>query len=208
MAQAQGIDLYTETVDRFSHDPRHLLAVHDHRLKETTGGRIGLRVAADFSHYLHQIGSPHFPQWPAIAAGALNLDPLDPDNLISGRIVQAGLVGNGHLRAAVPNDLPRGRGSIQCPIADPRRDAATADLPNGGMDRPWEAERLRHWKELYREVFAFQLARPERPVARFSAEYLGDGTPGDFRVEPYRNLFQNLAAVSFAHALIRELGGG
>jgi hypothetical protein len=115
------------------------------RLRETTGGCTGLRVAADFSHYLHQIGNPHFPQWPAIASGELNLDPLDPDNLISRRIVEAGLVGNGHLRAAVPNDLPRGRGSIQYPIADPRGDAATAALPNGGMDRPWEPARLRPW---------------------------------------------------------------
>ena len=205
MAQAQGVELYTEThVDRFSHDPRRLLAVHD-RLMEATGGRTRLRVAADFSHYLHQIGNPHFPQWPAIAAGELNVDPLDPDNLISRRIVEAGLIGNGHLRAAVPNDLPRGRGSIQYPIADPRGDAATASLPNGGMDRPWEPDRLRPWIGLYRQVFAYQLAHPERPVARFSAEYLGDGAPGDFRVEPYRNLFQNLAAVSFAHALIREL---
>ena len=90
MAQAQGIGLYTEThVDRFSHDPRRLLAVRD-RLRETTGGCTGLRVAADFSHYLHQIGNPHFPQWPAIASGELNLDPLDPDNLISRRIVEAG----------------------------------------------------------------------------------------------------------------------
>ncbi len=208
MAQAQGIGLYTEThVDRFSHDPRRLLAVHD-RLRETTGGRTGLRVAADFSHCLHQIGNPHFPQWPAIASGELNLDPLDADNLISRRIVEAGLVGNGHLRAAVPNDLPRGRGSIQYPIADPRGDAATAALPNGGMDRPWEPARLRPWIGLYRQVFAYQLAHPGRPVARFSAEYLGDGAPGDFRVEPYRNLYQNLAAVSFAHSLIRELSGG
>ena len=105
---------------------------------ETTGGRTGLRVAADFSHYLHQIGNPHFPQWPAIAAGQLNLDPLDPDNLLSRRIVEAGLVGKGHLRAAVPNDLPRDRGSIQYPIVDPRGDAATAALPNGGMHRPWD----------------------------------------------------------------------
>lgn len=59
MAQAQGIGLYTEThVDRFSHDPRRLLAVHD-RLRETTGGRTGLRVAADFSHYLGQAGGRH-----------------------------------------------------------------------------------------------------------------------------------------------------
>ena len=207
MAQAQGIELYTEThVDRFSHDPRRLLAVHD-RLREATGGRTGLRVAADFSHYLHQIGNPHFPQWAAIAAGELNLDPLDQDNLLSRRIVQAGLIGNGHLRAAVPNDLPRDRGSIQYPIVDPRTDAATAHLPNGGMDRPWEAARLGPWVALYRQIFAYQLAHTDRPVARFSAEYLGDGA-GDFRVEPYRNLFQNLAAVSFAHALIRELRGG
>ncbi len=69
MAQAQGIGLYTEThVDRFSHDPRRLLAVRD-RLRETTGGCTGLRVAADFSHYLHQIGNPHFPQWPSSRTG-------------------------------------------------------------------------------------------------------------------------------------------
>ena len=209
MAQARGIELYTEThVDRFSHDPRRLLAVHD-RLMEVTGGRTGLRVAADFSHYLHQIGNPHFPQWPAIAAGQLNLDPLDPDNLISRRIVASGLVGNGHLRAAVPNDLPRGRGSIRYPIVDPRTDAATAHLPNGGMDRPWKAARLGPWVALYRQIFAYQVAHSDRFVApvfggvprRRSAGRLPRGAV------PQTSIRIWLPSPS-PMPLIRELGGG
>ena len=118
------------------------------RLRETTGGCTGLRVAADFSHYLHQIGNPHFPQWPAIASGELNLDPLDPDNLISRRIVEAGLVGNGHLRAAVPNDLPRGRGSIQYPIADPRGDRRPAERRHGPAVGACTAAALGHLRRL------------------------------------------------------------
>ena len=207
MAQAQGIELYTEThVDRFSHDPRRLLAVHD-RLMEATGGRTGLRVAADFSHYLHQIGNPHFPQWPAIAAG-----PAQPGSARSGQSDQPP-----HRRSRTGRQRTPARGGAERPAARPRQHPVSdRRSAHRRGDRP-SAER-RHGPAVgggaARAVggtlsadLRVSARTPDRPVARFSAEYLGDGA-GDFRVEPYRNLFQNLAAVSFAHALIRELKAG
>ena len=205
MAQEAGITLYTEThVDRFTYDPRRLIAVHE-ALLERTSGRLGLRVAADFSHYVHQLGNTHFANWEGISSGALNMNPLDPDNYISRKIIGAGLIGYGHLRMAVPNDLPRGHGSIQYPVVDPRTDPGTADLPNGGLPEPWDGERCAAWLTWYREVFTYQLSHPERPMARFSSEFIGDMGPGEYRVDPYRNLFQNIAMVSTAQRMVREL---
>jgi len=200
LAGEAGITLFTEThVDRFTYDPRRLVAVHE-ALLDHTGGRLGLRVAADLSHYVHQLGNTHFPNRAAIAAGELNLDPLDPDNYVSRHIIATGLVGYGHLRMAVPNDLPRGAGSIQYPVVDPATDQETAALPHGGMDVPWWA-----W---YREIFAEHAHHPERPVARFATEFIGDGAPGEYRVEPYRNLYQNIAMLALAGRAADECRGG
>ena len=205
MAQDAGIELVTEThVERYNHDPRRMVAAHE-ALQERTDGRLGIRVCADLSHYVHQIGNSHFPQWPSISAGELRLDPFDPDNYISRNIIDKGVVWGGHLRAALPNDLPPGRGSIQYPIADPKTDPATANLPNGGMNEPWDETNLRHWKEFYRQLFTFQLQHPEHPVARFASEFIGDGGAGDYRVEPYSNVFQNVAAVSTAQRMVQEI---
>jgi hypothetical protein len=171
LAQAAGIELFTEThIDRFTYDPRRLVAVHE-ALLDRTGGRLGLRVAADLSHYVHQIGNPHFANWPSISSGALNINPLDLDNAVSRHIIGMGLVGYGHLRMAVPNQLPPNHGSIQYPVADPALDPATAHLTYGGLSRPWEAERMQFWLRWYRQIF----------------------------------LFQNIAMVSFAQRMIRQL---
>ena len=205
MAEKAGIALLTEThVERYNHDPRRLVAAHE-ALQRRTDGRLGIRVCADLSHYVHQIGNSHFPQWPSISTGELCLDPFEPDNYICRNIIEKGMVWGGHLRAAMPNDLPPGQGSIQYPIADPKTDPETADLPNGGMNEPWDETKLRHWKEFYRQLFTYQLQHPERPVARFASEFIGDGGVGDYRVEPYSNVFQNIAAVSIAQRTIREI---
>jgi hypothetical protein len=205
LAQEAGIALYTEThVDRFTYDPRRLVAVHE-ALLDHTSGRLGLRVAADFSHYVHQLGNSHFPNWADIASGTLNLDPLDQENYVSRAIIGAGSIEYGHLRSAVPNDLPRGHGSIQYPIVDPRLDPETANLHHGGLNEPWDGARLVPWLHWYREIFTDHLRHPERPTARFSTEFIGDGTSGEYRVEPYRNLFQNIAMVSTAQGILREV---
>jgi hypothetical protein len=207
LAQDAGIELYTEThVDRFTYDPRRLIAVHE-ALLDRTSGRLGLRVCADFSHYVHQLGNPHFPNWEAISSGALNIDPRDPDNYVSRAIIAGGLIGYGHLRMAVPNDLPRGHGSIQYPVVDPLTDPPTADLPHGGLKEPWDGARCVPWLTWYREIFSYQLQHPEHPTARFSTEFIGDMAPGEYRVDPYRNLYQNIAMVSTAQRLIRAIAG-
>ncbi len=204
MAQAGGVELLTEThVERYNHDPRRMVAAHE-ALHERSGGQLGIRVCADLSHCVHQIGNTHFPQWPAISSGELRLDPFDPENHVSRDIIERGLVWGGHLRAATPNDLAPGEGSIQYPIVDPAADAATANQPGGGMREPWDATRLEPWKEFYRQVFTYQLRHPDRPVARFASEFIGDGGIGDYRVEPYRNVFQNIAAAALAQRMIRS----
>jgi hypothetical protein len=208
MAQAAGIELYTEThVDRFTYDPRRLVDVHD-ALLNYTGGRFGLRVCGDLSHYVHQNGNPHFPNWSDISSGELNLDPLDPSNYISNNVIQTGLIGYGHLRMAVPNSIPPGEGSIQYPVVDPRTDPETAHTENGGLPEPWDEEKTRPWWAWYREVFAYQQQHLERPVARFSTEFIGDGTAGHYRVHPYRNLFQNVAMVAKAQRMLWEIVAG
>lgn len=205
MAKPYGIGIFTEThVDRFTYDPRRLLAVHERLLAESKGA-YGIQVGADFSHYVHQLGNPHMDNWAEISSGRLRLDPFDAENVVSKRIIQAGLVGYGHLRCAVPNDRPRNAGSIQYPLVDPATDpyqAYAGDLACGGR---WDGSRTRPWKEFYRQTFAYQIAHPERPVARFSTEFIGWNDHCDYRIEPYSNLHQNLACVVWAQALKREL---
>jgi hypothetical protein len=208
LAKPYGIGIFTEThVDRFTYDPRRLLTVHDRLLQESKGA-YGINVGADFSHYVHQLGNPHMDNWADISSGRLRLDPFDPENVVSKRIIQGGLVGYGHLRCAAPNDRPRDKGSIQYPIADPAKDpyqAYAGELACGGR---WDEQRTRQWKEFYRQAFAFQIAHPERPVARFSTEFIGWNDHCDYRIEPYSNLYQNLACLVWAQALKRELLAG
>jgi len=205
LAQAQGIMLFTEThVDRFTYDPRRLLRIHKRLLQESANA-YGLRVGADFSHYVHQLGNPTTPNWPAIRSGELVLDPFNPANIVSTGIIAAGLVGYGHLRCAAPNDRPRDHGSIQYPIRDPATDPHAAwqgELACGGT---WDEERTRPWREFYRQVFAYQIAHPSRRVARFSSEFIGWNDHCDYRIEGYGNLYQNLAVVAWAQGLKRQL---
>ncbi|MBA3846848.1 MAG: hypothetical protein H0X45_09410 [Planctomycetes bacterium] len=205
MAAPYRIGLFTEThVDRFTYDPRRLLAVHD-RLMIESRGAYGLRVGADFSHYVHQLGNPTGDNWQAIRSGALRLDPFDVGNVVSTRIIQGGLVGYGHLRCAAPNDRGRDRGSIQYPLVDPaayHRTPWQGELACGGT---WDESRTRQWREFYRQTFAYQIAHPERPVARFSSEFIGWNDHCDYRIEGYSNAWQNFAAVAWAQALKREL---
>ena len=92
MAEKAGIALLTEThVERYNHDPRRLEAAHE-ELQRRTDGRLGIRVCADLSHYVHQIGNSRFPQWPSISTGELCLDPFEPDNYISRNIIEKGMV--------------------------------------------------------------------------------------------------------------------
>lgn len=205
MAQEAGIDLLTEThVERYNHDPRRMVAVHE-QLQECSRGQLGIRVCADLSHYVHQIGNSHFPQWPSISSRELLLDPFNPENLVSRKIIQTGMVWGGHLRVATPNNLPPGQGSIQYPIIDPIRDTVTSDQPAGGLTQPWEKSKIQPWTEFYHQIFDYQLQRPQRPVARFASEFIGDGGAGDYRVEPYRNVFQNIAAAAIARRMIHRI---
>ncbi len=207
-AKPYGIGLFTEThVDRWTYDPRRLLRIHERLLRESAGA-YGIRVGADFSHYVHQLGNPTAPHWADLQSGALVMDPFDPANIISTRIIQGGLVGYGHLRCAAPNDRPRDRGSIQYPLVDPAGDPRTpwrGELACGGA---YQEARTRSWKELYRQAFAYQLSHPERPVARFSSEFIGWNDHCDYRIEGYSNLHQNLAAVAWAQGLKRGLVSG
>ena len=117
LAEGAGIDLYTEThVNCFTYDPRRLIAVQEALLEHA--GR-GLRVNADLSHYVHQNGNTHYSNWRAISSGELNINPLMPDNYVSRNIISAGMVSYGHLRCAVPNDLPPGQGLYPIPSRRP-----------------------------------------------------------------------------------------
>ena len=205
MAQKYDIKLLTEThVERYNHDPRRMVSVHS-SLQKATNGQMGIRVCADLSHYVHQIGNSHFPQWSSISSGKLLLDPFNPDNYISRNIIETGMVWGGHLRVATPNNLPPGHGSIQYPIADPRTDPTTAKKAFGGMKQPWDKRKIKHWKEFYRQIFTHQLRHPNRPVARFASEFIGDGAVGDYRVDTYQNVFQNIAAATMAQRMIQKI---
>ena len=45
-------------------------------------------------------------------------------------------------------------------------------------------------------------------MARFATEFIGDGAPGEYRVEPYRNLYQNIAMLALAGRAADECRGG
>ncbi len=204
LAKPYAIGVFTEThINRFTYDPRRLLAVHD-RLLADSSGAYGLQVGADFSHYVHQLGNSHGSNWDDLRSGALRMDPFDPGNIISTRIIAAGLVGYGHLRCAVPNDLAPGKGSIQYPLADPAgepgADPGRRQLRFHGA---WDESRTAAWRELYRQAFAHQITHPERGIARFSTEFIE--VEDEYRMDAYGNLHQNLSALCWAQRLKREL---
>jgi hypothetical protein len=206
LAAKFGIELHTEThIDRFTYDPRRFLEVHE-ALLNRTDNRLGLRVTAHLSHYVHQIGNSKMSNWEAIRSGALRMNPFDPENIVTRKIIDGGLVSYGHMRMAVPNDWGRQEGTIQYPLVDPRLDTlvqpnAQASLRSG----PFDASRHRPWKEWYRQIFTSQLRHPERPVARFSTEFIDGLQPGLYRVDDYSNLFQNIAMVSWAQKYVAQL---
>jgi hypothetical protein len=207
LAKPYGVGIFTEThIDRFTYDPRRLLAVHERLLTESRG-EYGINVGADFSHYVHQLGNPHGANWTDLRSGALRMDPSDGGNVVSTRIIQAGLIGYGHLRCAAPNELPRASGSIQYPLVDPASDpdapGKQVTLRIGGR---WDEARTRPWKEFYRQTFAYQLAHPERRVARFSTEFIE--CEDEYKMDDYGNLHQNVAALCWAQRQKRELLAG
>ena len=118
MAGEAGVQLLTEThVERYNHDPRRMVAAHE-MLQERTGGGLGIRVCADLSHYVHQIGNSHFPQWPSISSGELRLDPFDPDNYISRNLIETGLVWGGSSARSHPQQSASWK--RQYPVSDRR----------------------------------------------------------------------------------------
>lgn len=207
-ASKAGVELYTEThIERFTYDPRRLVGVHE-ALTRRTGNGFGLKVAADFSHYVHQIGNTKMANWEAIKSGELNLDPFHPNNYVSRNIIEKGMIGYAHLRMAAPNNLGDNEGTIQYPLVDPKLDTLVKPNPKATLKSgPFDASRQRAWKEWYRQIFAYQLRHPERPVLRASSEFIGNGQPGRYRVDDYSNLFQNIAMVSWAQKFIRQLQG-
>jgi hypothetical protein len=197
-ADAAGIALHAEThIDRFTYDPRRLLAV-DAALRAELGR--GLDVCADFSHYAHQLDNTVASNWDAIRAGELVLDPQAPGSHLAAVIAR---VRSGHLRCAAPNALGRGQGSVQYPIVDPagdpRQPGASSALRFHGA---WREERTRAWKAMYRHAFAHLLARPGEP-ALFATEFID--VEDEYRMDPYRNVRQNLAALAWAQRCVAEL---
>ena len=49
------------------------------------------------------------------------------------------------------------------------------------------------------------LRHPNRPVARFASEFIGDAGVGDYRVDTYQNVFQNIAAATMAQRMIQKI---
>lgn len=198
-----GVTLCVEThIDRISYDPRHLLRIHQALLEATSGAR-GLLLSADFSHYIHQLQNTHSLFWNDQQKGSLNLDPFDPQNIVSSELIPSGLIRMGHLRMAIPNNLTREQGTIQYPIVDPALDPQPTAYEGLWDYGPFDPTRTLAWKAWYRELFKHLLTHPGPSPALFSTEFIRYG--GDYAREPYRNQFQNMAMLSYAHALRREL---
>ena len=97
----------------------------------------------------------------------------------------------------------RGQGSIQDPIVDPagdpRQAGATSELRFHGR---WREERTRAWKAMNRAAFARLLAGDGEP-ALFATEFID--VEDEYRMDPYRNAYQNLAALAWAQRCVAEL---
>jgi len=202
LADAHGVRLDTEThIDRWTYDPRRVVEV-DRALRQELGR--GLTVCADFSHYVHQIGNTQASNWSAIAAAELVIDPNQVGDIVTTGIIAPGLVCSGHLRCAAPNDLPRGQGSIQYPLgnpdADPRQQTPVGSLKHYGA---WRAERTQAWQTMYQRTFAAHLATRGAPVARFASEFIC--VEDEYRMDAYRNVYQNLVAVAWACRAVHAL---
>jgi hypothetical protein len=202
VADAAGIELFTEThVDRFTEDPRRLLEV-DAALRAAHGGR-GLQICADFSHYVRQIRNPQATTSLSQEAGRLELDPDQADNILDRYIVGHWPIRYGHMRCATPSALGRGQGSLQYPLVDP---ASDPERPWHGPLRgygPWDAARTRPWQVWHERIFAAHAAHPAWGVARFASEFIRYGE--DYRIDDYRNAWQNLNVIAWACNLRRRV---
>ena len=198
-----GVTLCVEThIDRISYDPRHLLRIHQ-ALLEATEGQRGLLISADFSHYIHQLTNTHSLYWSDQQIGSLNLNPFDPNNIVSSQLIPSGLVRMGHLRMAIPNNLTREQGTIQYPIVDPALDPFPTDYDGLWDYGTFDKTATSSWKAWYRELFHHILSQPTPTPALFSTEFIRYG--GEYAREPYRNQFQNLAMLSYANDLRSDL---
>lgn len=198
-----GVTLCVEThIDRISYDPRHLLRIH-HALLEATARARGLLLSADFSHYIHQVQNTHSLFWYDQQAGMLNLNPFDPENIVSAQLIPSGLFRMGHLRMAIPNNLTREQGTLQYPLVDPSQDPHPTSYDGLWDYGTFDASATLGWKTWYRELFAYLLSHPAAQPALFSTEFIRYG--GEYAREPYRNQFQNMAMLSYAHQLRNQI---
>jgi len=198
-----GVTLCVEThIDRISYDPRHLWRIHQ-ALLEATAGERGLLISADFSHYIHQLHNTHSQYWSDQQNGTLKLDPFDPHNVVSSQLIPSGLIRMGHLRMAIPNNLTREQGTIQYPLVDPARDPQPTAYEGLWDYGDFDETPTRYWKAWYGELFHYLLSQPSATPALFSTEFIRYG--GEYAREPYRNQFQNMAMLSYAHSLRSQI---
>ena len=206
LADKAGLELFTEThIDRFTYDPRWLVCVNDF-LSDKTNGKIFIKVAADLSHYVHQLGNSTTSNFKAISNGDLDMDPFSAMNYFNKNILEKGWVGMGHLRCAVPNDLPREKGSIQYPLVDPMSDPHPGNSSGKLFQNAYDETRTKHWKKWHKDMFSFLLTENAGKTIRFSSEYIGNtNNAGDYNSGNYRDVYQNIAMISYTQKLKKEI---
>ncbi len=187
LADAADILLVTEThIDRFTYDPRRLLAVHQALLD---AGERGLIMHADFSHYAHQIENQQASTWSAQESGDLVLGPKKESDIISSTLIPEIPCYSGHLRMAVPNQLGRGRGSIQYPVVAPEDNGEAVFLEH--YDEYWNGQRTESWWLWYQALAAKHQALPDdAPPLTLATEFIC--VEDEYRMDPYSNYQQNL----------------
>ena len=206
LADKAGLELFTEThIDRFTYDPRWLVCVNEF-LSNKTNGNLFIKVAADLSHYVHQLGNSTASNFKAISKGYPDMDPFSPMNYFNKNVLEKGMVGMGHLRCAVPNNLPRGKGSIQYPLVDPVLDPQPGSCSGKIFEGVFDEKRTMHWKKWHKDMFGFLLKEAAGKTIRFSSEYIGNtNDAGDYHSGNYRDVFQNIAIISYAQQLKKEI---
>ena len=158
-------------INMWSEDFRRINQVAD--IVEARG--VPFCMTLDHSHVIFKIDNQPEQQIydiaSAVESGELVLDPFEKGSICQ-QWIDRGFVRHAHARAAIPNnprntayhyeDGSSGRG-VQYPFIEPEP---------GEYVAPWDESKLEPWKEVVKQMFAYQATHTDSPLGQVSTEFI------------------------------------